>query len=160
STFEMAFVLEQPGGDAESLFIDSRETSPLSDSRLGRIDAALHVGVVGTHDVAGRAKIAGDAAGRLFAMFVGASGGSPLLSQIDPLTAKTQATSWLMSVNPGGESALGAWGGYLWIFTAPAVSDGSRLERYTPLSGEIDTVAQNLGFTVRSASAPTCGALQ
>jgi hypothetical protein len=145
-TYSMAFVSNTQGSSEETLTI-------ANTSSLGTIDlAALKVSLVGGFGFSAPLQLTGNGKGELYGFFTSAPA---YLSPIDKLSAAVGSHQKLDTIKTTGPSAFAQWGGSFWFFTSP-LGVSSRVDRYDPISKQVETTSLGIGFEAIAAGVSTC----
>ena len=101
-----------------------------------------------------RCELTGTGDGRLFAFCLNLTGSGSQIAEIDRKTAKVVGVNQLVLGDPNDAFAYAFWGGYFWIFTAPA-SGMSTVTRYDPQT-HVEQNMASLGGEIVGAGVSTC----
>ena len=153
TTFGMGFVSDEPGSDAETLYV-----ADYNGTGIARIDTTtLDLSFVGPYDtLTGSAELTGTGDARLFGFFLS----TPVnVAEIDKSSGSILSQAPQPTVTIGTAWAFAFWGGDFWLFTNPSGTT-SQVDQYQPLTGQTTTVAENVGLSIVGAGVSTCAPIE
>lgn len=151
--FGMGFVSDSPGSNAETLYLGSFDGDGIATLNLGTL-AVKKVGYYDALDAAAELTGTGDA--RLFGFFLT---DPVVVAEIDKSTSDIISQAPQAGIDIGVAWAFAFWGGDFYLFTSP---DGgtSRVDKYSPATGQTTPVLDDIGFEVVGAGVSTCAPVE
>jgi hypothetical protein len=160
--FGMGFVSDQPGSDAETLYIAGGDAMDLTGGNLGTINRInLQVATVGPLPVAEQSpELTGTGDAKLYGYFPGMT--TTFVANLDK-TDSTRGQSWDTTTLEGGASAwaFAHWGGRFYIFATSGIfTPVNAVYELDPVTGNTTTVIANSAYRVVGAGVSTCAPTQ
>lgn len=160
--FGMGFVSDQPGSDAETLYIAGGVSTNLTGGNLGAINRInLQVSTIGPLPAAEQnPELTGTGEARLYGYFPGML--TTFVANLDKSNS-ARGESWNTTTLEGGASAwaFAHWGGRFYIFaTSGLFTSTNSVYELDPLSGMTTTVIANSAYRVVGAGVSTCAPTQ
>lgn len=159
-TFAMGFVVDQPGGDSEKLFIAANGPSNALHSIETSKDTLVprHVGTIAAPAKV-HPELTGTGEGKLFGFYPTAA--SISFVQEIGRTGANLGKRWELGTEPLGEVnayAFAQWGGVFYIFTtlADGASSDTSLATIDRATGAYRVVLNHLPFRISGAGVSTC----
>ena len=155
----MGFSTQSAGGSDEVLYLSDHDGAGLASLDVKTLKTTFIGAYNGT--LAGKtSELTGTGDGKLYGFFVT----SPTqVAEISKGTGQITPLKTLDNVFAGNAWAFSFYGGDFYVYTAadanpqfPQAGGASKITKYSPVTGVIETVKESLGFKIVGAGVSTC----